>query len=204
MPDIAPVYALLPAVIAPWAAEAVPRAVVAILKQELQINQPKLISKQAAKQGNRRSRVKAPKITYGLGGGEDVANCPLVNVELGAGRVRESGLGYAEMEWTLYINLYAAESETADEDMTQQAGLSIDYLARGVWATIESEQGVNALALSGLCRSLEFRSYTKSAAEGTNQAVAIMSAQMVWEFRTREEAPTIEGAAPKKLAGNFA
>ena len=197
MPDIAP----LPAVIAPWAAEAVPRAVVGILKQELQINQPKLV--QATKLGNRRSRVTAPKITYGLWGGEDAANCPLVNVELGAGRVRESGLGYAEMEWTLYINLYTAES--ADEDMTQQAGHSIDYLARQVWAVLESEQGVNALAnvLSGLCRSLEFRSYTKSAAGGTNQAIAIMSAQMVWEFRTREEAPMIEGAAPKKLAGNF-
>ena len=201
MSDIASVYAPLPAVIAPWAAEAVPRAVVAILKQELGQNQPKLISKQAARQASKQ----APKITYGLWGGEDAANCPLVNVELGAGRVRESGLGYAEMEWTLYINLYAAESETADEDMTQQAGRAIDYLSRQVWATIESEQGVNALAnaLPGLSHSLEFRSYTKSGADGTNQALAIMSAQMVWEFRTREEAPKIEGAAPKKLAGNF-
>lgn len=193
----APVYVPLPAVIAPWAAEAVPLAVVAILKKELGQNQPKLAAKQAAK--------KAPKITYGLWGGEDAANCPLINVELGACRVRESGLGYAEMEWTLYINLYTAESESADEDMTQQAGRAIDYLARQVWATIESEQGANALAnaLSGLGQSLEFQSYTKSAAEGTNQAVAIMSAQMVWEFRTREEAPMIEGAATKKLAGNF-
>ena len=200
MSDIASVYAPLSAVIAPWAAEAVPRAVASILKKELGQNQPKLAAKQATKQAAK----KAPKITCGLWGGEDAANCPLVNVELGAGRVRESGLGYAEIEWTLYINLYAAESESADEDMTQQAGRAIDYLSRQVWATIESEQGVNALnAQLGLGRSLEFRSYTKSAADGTNQAVAIMSAQMVWDFRTREEAPMIEGAATKKLAGNF-
>lgn len=173
--------------------------VAGLLVQELQNNQPDL----ALAAGAELDEVRVQQIVNGIWADVDVSHCPLINVYLAGHEVATQGGGLAatDMDWRLHVDIYAASAETAEKDMTYLANKRLEYLARQVWATLESEQGYNAL--KSYCKNWSYSSYAKAPAEKDGTAVAVMTGQLVWKMRITEDAEMLEGFAVSDYLGQI-